>query len=87
MLKGCYLKYKNDFPPRSHDLVKLADMAGIQMDEELVEFLDAVNTFNISTRYPDEKFKFLQVVYKRVYSKQFLTNKEDSGMALTKNIS
>jgi len=28
---------------------------------ETLEFLDAVNTFNISTRYPDEKFKFYKL--------------------------
>jgi HEPN domain-containing protein len=76
MLKGCYLKYSNDFPPRSHDLVKLADMAGIQMDEELVEFLDAVNTFNISTRYPDEKFKFYKLCTKEFTEHNFLRIKE-----------
>ena len=58
ILKGCYVKHKGDFPPRTHDLVKLAIMAGLELEEETLEFLDTVNTFNISTRYPDEKFRF-----------------------------
>ena len=51
-------------PPRSHDLVKLADMADLGMDEETLDFLDSVNSFNISTRYPDEKFKFYKMCTK-----------------------
>jgi len=57
-LKSCYIKYKDDFPPRTPDLVKLADAAGLELEEETLEFLDSVNTFNISARYPDEKFRF-----------------------------
>jgi HEPN domain-containing protein len=58
ILKAWYVKRRNEFPPRTHDLVRLADMAEIEMEEGMLEFLDMVNTFNISTRYPDEKFKF-----------------------------
>lgn len=57
-LKACYAKNIGEFPPRIHDLVRLADLAGIEFDDETLEFLDAVNTFNISTRYPDEKLRF-----------------------------
>ena len=64
LLKGCYAKYKKDFPPRTHDLVKIADMAGIEMDDESLEFLDKVNTFNISVRYPDDKLKFYKLCTK-----------------------
>ncbi len=64
LLKGCYVKYKNDFPPRTHDLVKLVDIVSIEMDDETLEFLDKVNTFNISARYPDEKMKFYKLCTK-----------------------
>ena len=47
--------------PRIHDLVRLAHLAKIELEEETLGFLDAVNTFNISTRYPDEKFKFYKL--------------------------
>lgn len=29
ILKGCYVKYRGQFPPRTHDLVRLVDMAGL----------------------------------------------------------
>ena len=75
-LKACYVKCKNEFPPRTHDLVRLADMTGIQVEEESLEFLDLVNTFSISTRYPDEKFKFYTLCTKDFAAMQFTRIKE-----------
>ncbi len=60
-MKALYVKYKNDFPPRTHDLARLSQYIGLEMDEDTMEFLDSVNTFNISTRYPDEKFRFYRL--------------------------
>ena len=57
-LKAFYVKYQNDFPPRTHDLVRLSEFVDLEIDEETRDFLDSVNTFNISTRYPDEKLRF-----------------------------
>ena len=76
ILKGCYYKNKNDYPPRSHDLVKLADIAGLKMEEEWTEFLESVNTFNMSVRYPDEKFKFYRMCTKEFAEQNFLRIKE-----------
>ena len=55
---------KSDWLPirrTNYALARIADMAKIELKEETLEFLDAVNTFNISTRYPDEKFKFYKL--------------------------
>lgn len=60
-LKSCYVQNRGLFPPRIHDLVRLARMADIELDEDTSEFLDSVNTFNISTRYPDEKLQFYKL--------------------------
>ena len=61
IFKAFYVKNTGTAPPRIHDLVRLADMAEIELDEDTMEFLDGVNTFNISTRYPDEKMKFYKI--------------------------
>ncbi len=84
ILKACYVKCKNEFPPRTHDLVRLADMAGIEAAEETLEFLDMVNTFNISTRYPDEKFKFYKLCTRDFTAKQFARIKEVREWLLTR---
>lgn len=76
ILKSCYVKYKNDFPPKTHDLVKLINLTGIQTEEDTLEFLDSVNTFNISTRYPDEKFKFYKLCTKDFTAENFNRIKE-----------
>lgn len=75
-LKSCYIKCKDDFPPRTHDLVKLADAAGVELDEETLEFLDSVNTFNISARYPDEKFRFYTLCTRDFTAENFTRIKE-----------
>ena len=52
--------YKNDnkVPPKTHNLVKLAERSYIELTEEKRIFLDEVNDFNLEIRYPDYKNKF-----------------------------
>ena len=85
LLKGCYAKNKNDFPPRTHDLVKIAFIAGVELDDETLEFLDKVNTFNISARYPDEKLKFYKLCTKE-FTSHNLTRIKDIRKWLLKKI-
>ncbi len=59
--KALYVQNVGKLAPRIHDLTRLSNMAKIGLKEETLEFLDAVNTFNMSTRYPDEKFKFYKL--------------------------
>lgn len=75
-LKACYVKNVGELPPRIHDLVRLADLAKIEFDEDTLEFFDAVNTFNISTRYPDEKLKFYKMCDHTFTKEQFQRIKE-----------
>lgn len=52
------MKYNLETPPRTHDLLKLAEKSNLQLTEEYEKFLLIVNTFNIEARYPDEKMSF-----------------------------
>ncbi|MCK5057794.1 MAG: HEPN domain-containing protein [Candidatus Aminicenantes bacterium] len=61
MLKALYIKKKETFPPKTHNLLFLAKEAKIQLEDADTDFFEEVNTFNISTRYPDEQFKFYQL--------------------------
>jgi HEPN domain-containing protein len=76
ILKAFYVKNVGKLPPRIHDLARLADMAKIEFDEGTLEFLDAVNTFNISARYPDEKLKFYKMCTREFTKEQFQRIKE-----------
>lgn len=75
-MKALYVKNKNDFPPRTHDLLRLIEYIDLEIDEETIEFLDSVNTFNISTRYPDEKLRFYRLCTKDFAAENFARIKE-----------
>ncbi|HLB25417.1 MAG TPA: HEPN domain-containing protein, partial [Nitrospirota bacterium] len=55
LLKAYYVQEVNVEAPRSHDLLKIAEKARLDLTEDQKDFLDAVTTFNIKTRYPDYK--------------------------------
>ena len=61
----------NNMPPKIHNLVRLAELSKIELDDEQKFLLDKINDFNIQTRYPDYKLEF----YKRCseeYTNEYL---------------
>lgn len=44
--------------PFIHDLVRLQELAKLNLSETEIDFLNKVNDFNIRARYPDYKLKF-----------------------------
>ena len=58
-LKALYVSVNdNQFPPKIHNLVRLAELSGLDISDEIMDYLDRVNDFNIDARYPDYKFSF-----------------------------
>jgi HEPN domain-containing protein len=58
-LKAVYVRDNaNEMPPRTHNLVKLAEATNLKLDEESILFLDEITYFNIEVRYPDYKNEF-----------------------------
>ena len=58
-LKAFYVKdNENRMPPKTHNLVKLAEKTTIPLNAELKLFLDEVNDFNLEVRYPEYKQEF-----------------------------
>jgi len=57
IFKAGYQKIKNETPPYSHDLPRLAQLAGFYdlFSEEQKLFVNALNPLNIEARYPDYK--------------------------------
>jgi hypothetical protein len=53
-----YVKNVNENPSRTHDLVRLAEKAGIATTEEQKDTLDLFTMFNINVRYPDYELLF-----------------------------
>lgn len=86
LFKAFYVKNNGMLPPRIHDLVRLANMSKIVLNEDVVEYLDGVNTFNISARYPDEKMNFYKMCTHAFTAEQFSRIK-DIYQCLLKKIS
>ena len=62
MLKALYVKTNTDnFPPKIHNLLRLAELSSLTVTTEQQEFFDDVNEFNLTARYSDYKEAF----YKR----------------------
>ena len=57
IFKACHEKLKNETPPYTHDLPRLAKLADFYdlFSEEQRLFLNTINPLNIEARYPDYK--------------------------------
>jgi len=58
ILKAVFVKNKNEAVPRSHNLLRLAKEANIEITEEQEHTLIRITAFNLETRYPDYKKEF-----------------------------
>jgi HEPN domain-containing protein len=59
-LKALYTKLVKKSPPKSHHLLYLVEEAGIDVPEELYDFLFSLNRVSIPTRYPDDLKRMLK---------------------------
>lgn len=58
-LKALFVQENNNrLPPKTHNLLRLAEQSSIGLTEEQQMLLDRVNEFNIETRYPQYKNEF-----------------------------
>ncbi|MBA7516508.1 hypothetical protein ES705_08556 [subsurface metagenome] len=58
LLKALYIKNKGDFPLLIHDLRRLIEKSGIELDSDMKVVLDTITRFNIKARYDDYKQSF-----------------------------
>jgi HEPN domain-containing protein len=58
LLKAIYISVKKQYPPYIHNLLRLAELSEIQMDDEASIFFSTVTGFNINARYDDYKESF-----------------------------
>lgn len=67
------VKVIRDFPPYTHDLRRLAEVANLKLSQSQKKILDKFSTFNIIGRYGDEKFDFYERYNKKGYAEKSLT--------------
>ena len=58
ILKAIYISRKNEHAPYIHNLQRLAELSDIQLSDEQRDALIKITTFNLESRYPDEKRSF-----------------------------
>jgi len=58
MLKAIYVSRKNEHAPFIHNLQRLAEISDIHLTQDQKDALIKITTFNLETRYPDEKRSF-----------------------------
>lgn len=72
VLKAHYIKANEENePPKIHDLVRLAELARLNLDEEILIFFEKVNGFHIETRYPEYKQQFYKIATKTFTEENF----------------
>ncbi|MHB0975996.1 MAG: HEPN domain-containing protein [Candidatus Aquicultorales bacterium] len=54
LLKALIIQKTGEFPPRTHDLLELAELAGVALFEEEAEFLAELTGHFIESRDPEE---------------------------------
>lgn len=59
LLKAIYVTKKKEAAPPIHDLVRLAQKTEIvQLDQNTIDQLTEISTFNVAARYDDYKLQF-----------------------------
>ena len=58
ILKALVVQEAKKEAPKTHDLVRLAEIAKLKLSDKTLEYLKIVNRFNMRTRYPDAKLEF-----------------------------
>ncbi len=53
-LKALIVKKTGEFPPRTHTLMRLANVSGLEIDDEMAELFRELSNYYIQTRYPEE---------------------------------
>ena len=72
ILKAIFVERNdNNMPPQVHNLVRLAELSKVELDEEQKLFLDKINDFNLQSRYPDYNLEFYKRCTKE-YTKDYL---------------
>ena len=52
LLKACICKATENVAPRFHNLVRLAEIAEVELNDEILDILAEMNEYNLEGRYP-----------------------------------
>ena len=75
-LKALVTKNTRQFPPKTHDLLKLAELSRIDIEDSGKEFLSRLSFYYIETRYPQEIASISKDINKSTAEKYLKDSKE-----------
>ncbi|MEA1937127.1 MAG: HEPN domain-containing protein [Patescibacteria group bacterium] len=71
ILKGLVAQETKKQSPYIHDLIRLREIAKLELSQDEIKFLNKVNDFNIRARYPEYKLQFYKQCDKEYTKKYF----------------
>lgn len=82
-----YFVYRNDnkIPPKTHNLLKLAEISNLSLTEDQKLFLDEVNDFNLEVRYPEYRGEFYKLCTKE-FAEGYFNNIKEFAVWLTSQV-
>ncbi len=75
-LKALVVQNTEKEAPKTHDLLRLSELAYLDLPKETFTYLKVVNRFNMRARYPDTKLKFYKLCT-RAYAEENLKKIKD----------
>lgn len=75
ILKAHVSEIREEMPPKSHDLIYLIRLAGMDLPSHYLDFIGKINTASIPTRYPEDLQRALED-YPRAVVRQYLKQTE-----------
>lgn len=78
-LKGLIIQRTGQFPPRIHDLLKLANLASIQLSDEQAQFFSKLSFYYLETRYQEQITNLASEVKKKTAEFYLKKTKEYLG--------
>jgi HEPN domain-containing protein len=86
LIKGHWVKNnEGNFPPKIHNLVRLAEHISLKFSEEETDFLRQMNTFQLEGRYPDYQ-QALNKTYKAAATKKIVEKSNQIRKCLLKKL-
>jgi len=70
ILKAHICKYTQKIAPKIHNLIRLAEIAGLSLTEDNIDFLAEMNEFNLEGRYPASFFPPVSIEEAKDYIKK-----------------
>jgi HEPN domain-containing protein len=81
-LKACIVEYMDVFPPRTHNLGRLAEAARLELPPGFAEFIFRLSDESVRTRYPEE----YRVRYTKATAQRYLQKTEEAFLWLRQKL-